>query len=192
MKQEIQPRSRQAFKSVQDKGKQTTPSPSEVTSRILRTAQNIIDETAKMIQLDSNLVVGCVAMAAAGVASHLLYFIRGDHNTYAHRWVTRGFMGVGVLAGAVFHFTRHKAVPTVVMTSLFTSSYFTALFTSIGLYRVLFHPLRKFPGPSWAPLSNLCHAYVIRKSDNYFLMQKLHQQYGPIVRTGASTWRGKT
>lgn len=140
-----------------------------------------------MIQLDSSVVAGCVAMAAAGVASHLLYFIRGDHNTYAHRWVTRGLTGVGVLAGAVFHFTRYKAAPTVVMTGLFTSSYFTALFTSIGLYRVLFHPLRKFPGPSWAPISNLFHTYAIRNSDNYFFIQKLHQQYGPIVRTGAST-----
>lgn len=133
---------------------------------------------------DSNLVTGCAAMAAAGVASHLLYFIRGDHNEYAHRWITRSLTGISVLAGAVFHLTRYKAVPTAVMTGLFAGSYFTALFTSIGLYRVLFHPLRKFPGPAWAPLSNIGHAYHIRNSDNYFRIRELHEKYGPIVRTG--------
>ena len=70
--------------------------------------------SAKMIQLhDDNLVAGCVAMAAAGVASHLFYFIRGEHNDYAYRWVTRSLTGLGVLAGAVFHLTRYRTLPTL-------------------------------------------------------------------------------
>lgn len=125
-------------------------------------------ETTKMIQmiqLDDihSLQGGCIGMAAAGVASHLLYFIRGDHNPYAHRWITRGLTGIGLLAGAVLHLTRYRALQTAVMTGLFASTYFTALFTSILLYRLFFH-VAEFPGPflgaTLEPLPHLCHPRV--------------------------------
>lgn len=129
---------------------------------------------------------GCAVMAAAGVASHLLYFIRGDHNRYAHRWITRALTGIAALAAAVLYLEQYNFARAAILTSLFAPSYFAGLYTSIALYRLFFHPLRRFPGPFWARLSNLYHAYLIRKSDNYLVMQKLHAKYGPIVRTGTS------
>ncbi|PKS06131.1 hypothetical protein jhhlp_007448 [Lomentospora prolificans] len=143
---------------------------------------------ADMVDLRDNdqVATGCAALAAAGVACHLSYFIRGDHNRYAYKWITRSITGVAILGGAVLHLSHYNIVRAVAATGLFTLSYFTGLFTSISLYRLFLHPLRRFPGPFWARLSNWYHAYTIRKSDNYFLMQKLHKQYGPIVRTGPS------
>ncbi|SPO06550.1 related to pisatin demethylase cytochrome P450 [Cephalotrichum gorgonifer] len=135
---------------------------------------------------DNSVAAGCVALAAAGVGSHLFYFMHGDHNPYAHRWITRGLTGIALLGCTVLYLTRFQALPTAIITSLFSVSYFTGLFTSISLYRLFFHSLGKFPGPFWARLSNLCHAYVIRDSDNYFYIQRLHEKYGPIVRTGPS------
>ena len=129
---------------------------------------------------------GCAVMAAVGVASHLLYFIRGDHNRYAHRWITRALTGITALALVVLYLEKFDYVRAAILTSLFAPSYFAGLYTSISLYRLFFHPLRRFPGPFWARLSNLYHLYIIRKSDNYLVMQKLHEKYGPIVRTG--TW----
>ncbi|KAK3323140.1 cytochrome P450 family protein [Cercophora scortea] len=129
---------------------------------------------------------GCAVFVAAGVASHLVYFIRGNHNKFAHLWVTRALKGISLLVCALLFVTRYDILQTLVLTSLFSTSWFTGLYTSIAIYRLWFHPLSKFPGPFWARLSNFYHAYIIRKSDNYLVMQKLHEKYGPIVRTGPS------
>ena len=128
--------------------------------------------------------VGCAAMAAVGVLSHLLYFIRGDHNRYAHRWITRALTGIAALGLVVLHLEHYDVLRAAVLTSLFAPSYFVGLYTSITVYRLFFHPLRRFPGPFWARLSNLYHMWLIRKSDNHLVMQRLHAKYGPIVRTG--------
>ena len=138
-----------------------------------------------------SLAGGCAITATAGIASHLLYFIRGDHNRYAHRWIMRALLGIALLAVALFHFTSYKALQAALLTGLFASSYFIGLYTSISIYRVFLHPLRRLPGPFWARLSNLYHAYIIRKSDNYLVIQKLHEKYGPIVRTGAFLVEGE-
>jgi len=135
----------------------------------------------------AQLAQGCALMAGAGVATHLAYFIRGDHNLFAYRWIPRALTAIGVLGLILLYLTRFRVLDSVVATTLFTTSYFTGLYTSISTYRLFFHPLRVFPGPFWARLSNLYHAYIIRNSDNALVIQKLHQKYGPIVRTGEST-----
>jgi tryprostatin B 6-hydroxylase len=149
-----------------------------------------MDALLSRIDLDevSSEAKGCAAMAAAGVATHLLYFIRGDHNRYAHRWITRALTGIAALGLVVLHLVQYDFVRAAILTALFTPSYFAGLFTSIGLYRVFLHPLGRFPGPFLARFSNLYHLYIIRKSDNYLVMQKLHAKYGPIVRTGMFFW----
>lgn len=127
-------------------------------------AKSDIGQRVSMTDLDDNysLAAGCVALAAAGVANHLFCFIHGDHNPYAHRWITRSLTAIALLGCAVFCLTRFRAIPTAVITSLFPVSFFTALFTSISLYRLFFHSFGRFPGPFWARLSNLYHAYVIQ------------------------------
>ncbi|KAK8090045.1 hypothetical protein PG997_005006 [Apiospora hydei] len=57
-----------------------------------------------------------------------------------------------------------------------------ALFTAV--YNVYFHPLRRFPGPLAARASNGWKLYmeVFRQESPVHLLQKLHQQYGDVVR----------
>ncbi len=141
------------------------------------------DARAALEQLPQE-AVGCAAMAAVGVLSHLVYFIRGDHNRYAHRWITRALTGVAALGLVVLYLEHFDFVRAAVLTSLFAPSYFVGLYTSITIYRLFFHPLRRFPGPFLCRLSNLYHMWLIRKSDNHLVMRKLHEKYGPIVRTG--------
>lgn len=142
----------------------------------------------KMLDLTSTCVLakGCAVMAAAGVASHLVYFMHGDHNKFAHKWITRALTGIGSLVLALLYLTRFDLIQTAILTIAFAPSYFLGLYTSIAVYRLFLHPLRHLPGPFWARLSNFHHAYTIRKSDNYLVIEKLHQKYGPIVRTGGS------
>jgi hypothetical protein len=61
-----------------------------------------------------------------------------------------------------------------------------ALYFALGVYRLYFHPLAKFPGPKLAALSYLYELYydAVEKQGGQFCNQiiKLHQQYGPVVR----------
>ncbi|KMP05031.1 cytochrome P450 3A6 [Coccidioides immitis RMSCC 2394] len=133
--------------------------------------------------MDCTFMTPCAVAGGVGVLSHLLYFIRGEHHKYAHRWITRIFAGITVLAVSVLRVTEYQFLRTLILTILLSTSYFVGLYGSIGIYRIFFHPLRKFKGPFWARASNLYHMCMIRKSDNYLVMKKLHKQYGPIIRT---------
>src|SRR4051794_33796830 len=80
------------------------PSPTPVTYANMAGLLSRID----LERLDgvSSEAKGCAVMAAVGVASHLLYFIRGDHNRYAHRWITRALTGITALALVVLYLEK--------------------------------------------------------------------------------------
>src|SRR4051812_40733897 len=67
-----------------------------------------------------------------------------------------------------------------------SDQHFTQLIlTFVGscVYNLWFHPLSAFPGPKWAAVSSL---WTIRRwlSGNYVHeIEKLHNQYGVVVRT---------
>jgi tryprostatin B 6-hydroxylase len=128
----------------------------------------------------------CAIAAGLGVVVHLGYFIRGEHHRMPFRWITRTLQGVTTLTLLCLHFTGYQVVTTLVLTLALTLSFFAGLYGSMTLYRVFFHPLRKFKGPRLAPISNFWHSYTIRKSDNYLVMKRLHEQYGDVIRTGES------
>ncbi|KAF2166545.1 hypothetical protein M409DRAFT_66571 [Zasmidium cellare ATCC 36951] len=55
---------------------------------------------------------------------------------------------------------------------------------SIIIYRLTLHPLAKFPGPKIAACTQLYEFYhdVLRSGQYQFLINNLHDQYGPIIR----------
>ena len=56
---------------------------------------------------------------------------------------------------------------------------------SIGIYRLLFHRIRHFPGPLGAKLSRFYTATISAKNLQYhYELEKMHEQYGDFVRTG--------
>ncbi|KAL0070494.1 hypothetical protein AAF712_002326 [Marasmius tenuissimus] len=64
-------------------------------------------------------------------------------------------------------------------------TFFTTLATSIVLYRVSpFHPLAKVPGPVIFKITKLWRLHLCWKGQQHFALKALHDQYGPIVRTG--------
>jgi cytochrome P450 len=48
---------------------------------------------------------------------------------------------------------------------------------------VLFHPLRKFPGPKLAGASGLYLGYYGLRGQTHTIVEKLHDKYGDVVRT---------
>lgn len=53
---------------------------------------------------------------------------------------------------------------------------------AVIVYRLLFHPLSRIPGPRLAAITRLWYAYQVRKGRARELTQMLHGKYGPIVR----------
>ncbi|KAH6988520.1 benzoate 4-monooxygenase cytochrome P450 [Ilyonectria destructans] len=77
-------------------------------------------------------------------------------------------------------------VPVVTASKLF-SILIAGIYTSIATYRLLFHPLRRFPGPFLAGLTSLYPVWLlVRKLHMYSEVQQLHEKYGDIVRLGPS------
>jgi hypothetical protein len=68
---------------------------------------------------------------------------------------------------------------------LFASSFVTSLLLSIGVYRLVFHRCRSFPGPVAAKLTRFYAASLSAKNVQYYKeLANLHAQYGDFVRTG--------
>ena len=69
--------------------------------------------------------------------------------------------------------------------SVYGLAAYTTYLLSIGVYRLFFSPLARFPGPKLAALSNWYEFYydVIREGQFTFHIQALHQKYGKIQRS---------
>ncbi|KAI5925072.1 cytochrome P450 [Camillea tinctor] len=58
--------------------------------------------------------------------------------------------------------------------------------TALIIYRLWFHPLSKFPGPTSFAITNLIWQWKTTVSGNgQWELRDLHRKYGPIVRVGA-------
>ncbi|KAL4940581.1 hypothetical protein BDV06DRAFT_18342 [Aspergillus oleicola] len=66
---------------------------------------------------------------------------------------------------------------------LIASAYFLYI-AGLGLYRLFFHPLRKFPGPRYAVLSRWHEYYYDCWLPGKFMwwIEEQHKRYGPIIR----------
>ncbi|KAF5389775.1 hypothetical protein D9757_006013 [Collybiopsis confluens] len=62
-------------------------------------------------------------------------------------------------------------------------------FTAVSLYRLYFHPLRKFPGPVLAALTAWYEGYFNLVLGGKFVveLERLHKLHGPVVRVGPNT-----
>lgn len=122
--------------------------------------------------------------ALAGLASHLFFYIHGEHHMIAPVL----FYSYIALIHAIFFYQLHildyAYIHAVQNTASIVVAYMIPLFASMTVYRTCFHRLRSFPGPVLARVTKFWHVYQARHSLNYLVLQRLHSQYGPFVRTG--------
>ena len=125
-----------------------------------------------------------VIAASAALASHWLFFNRGEHHLRAPLY----FWLYLTLALALYVYELSACDETYVdaakNTACVVGSYVLTLSASIIIYRSCFHVLLAFPGPRLAGVSKFWHVYQTLDSQNHFFLDKLHQQYGSFVRTG--------
>ena len=132
----------------------------------------------------SALPLALVACCLAGVASHLCYFIQGEHHRHVGRLATFVVMVPVTFTALIVQFFDVPLELAYRLTFDMTSAYAAGLFSSITLYRAFFHRLRQFPGPAAMRITKFAHVYRSRKLDNYLQLGKLRKQYGDFVRTG--------
>ncbi|KAI0481303.1 cytochrome P450 monooxygenase-like protein [Xylariaceae sp. FL0804] len=120
-----------------------------------------------------------------GLAAHLGYFIRGEHNLSSPRLFVSGLATPWISTLALVHYGGSTPTEALQMVAVASVSFLGALFSSMLVYRAWFHPLRHYPGPRWAGLTQFYHMLRInRKPDNFLYLHSLHRQYGPYVRVG--------
>ncbi|ORY04976.1 putative cytochrome P450 [Clohesyomyces aquaticus] len=125
--------------------------------------------------------------ALAGVATHIFYFNRSEHHMKAAIYILLLF------TVASLHITQgitsHSLPPQASLSSTLTliTPFFTGLYTSLILYRLFLHPLRTFPGPLCARLSDLWFSLQVSKIlDAHQQLLALHSKHGDFVRIGSS------
>ena len=96
----------------------------------------------------------CIA-AAAGILSHTLIFIRNEHHIQAPQ-LFRFFcllLPLFLFISEARLWALSDLAHAARASALILLSYSASLFTSIVIYRIFFHELRKFPGPIGARVS---------------------------------------
>lgn len=132
------------------------------------------------------MIVPLVA-ATAGVAFHLGYFHRGEHSAKAPTYVL--FVFTTFFASVI---SQHLLFQRCLWTSLVESARFygfllLGLYGSLLSYRLLWHPLNRFPGPYGARMGDFWLTLQAKDFDWHKKSLALYQTYGPFVRIGSAT-----
>lgn len=123
-------------------------------------------------------------VAVGGVLSHVYVFINGEWHLQAPVLfqlfcvLASLLVGLGVLAQPGSSLGGAQVALKVVLI------YLSALFSSICVYRLLFHQLRRFPGPKLAAVTKLWHVFQNVPARNHIYLDDLYKRYGTFIRTG--------
>ncbi|KAF7528053.1 hypothetical protein G7054_g10245 [Neopestalotiopsis clavispora] len=123
-------------------------------------------------------------VAAAGVLSHVLFFIRGEHHIRAPL-IGRLFLLFPFLyIASRYILGRRDWLESLTSALIIESVYCSSLLLSVVIYRIFFHRTRKFPGPFLAGVTKWYHFFNATDSHQQIFLDKLHKKYGDFVRTG--------
>ena len=130
--------------------------------------------------------IGTLSLAAllCGIASHRLYFIKGEHHMESPTWTVCTLVAPIVLGHLLHIFSSWGWLHSMCGGFILTVSTFIGLMSSMLLYRVLEHKLRKFPGPFWAKTTKFYQVYQCTGQNQFQWRCDLHATHGPFVRIG--------
>ncbi|KAF2180461.1 cytochrome P450 monooxygenase-like protein [Zopfia rhizophila CBS 207.26] len=128
------------------------------------------------------LILYAIAIAL-GVAAHNGIFINGEWHLRVPQ-ILLGHIILFYTFWLLVSYTQNDEKKHHSVCIRMFGSYLGSLFSSILIYRLFFHRLKRFPGPRLAAATKFWHVWESRNSTNYLVMQKVHQNYGTFVRTG--------
>jgi hypothetical protein len=118
---------------------------------------------------------------ATGIATHLLFFNRGEHHMYATRYLILAF---STSVAALTHYAGQSVKESSNQSSSVLGYFLRGLYGSLIIYRLFFNPLNKFPGPYLNRLSTFNLVLRLSNFDANKHFYELHQKYGKFVRIG--------
>ena len=125
---------------------------------------------------------------SSGVCSHKLLFSKGEWDRHAPKILLAHIL-LSTIILATFTLVTDRTLAMCLLETFRVSSSFTGgFFTSLMVYRLLFHPLRSFPGPVAARASSFW-AFAKQWPDLkfYVKLQCIHNKYGDFVRISKAT-----
>jgi tryprostatin B 6-hydroxylase len=136
------------------------------------------------LKLDSSIDSLPTWAAVLGFLTHWTYFIHGEHHMQAPVYAC--LLVAGSVAIYALQLPRHSYNSTEATKAglQVVATYLGVLFTSMTVYRLFFHRLRRFPGPLGARISKIWHVWQVRGAQNHLVLDKIYHQYGTFVRTG--------
>ncbi|KAB8225023.1 cytochrome P450 [Aspergillus novoparasiticus] len=123
---------------------------------------------------------------ALGILIHILYIRIGEHHLYLARYIY-GYFGSFIGVAAFLYLVEGLTVHSASSRSLYLIfTQLLGLYSSLVLYRLLYHPLRQFPGPFLSRVPVFWLSVQLRHKTLYRKLADLHNEYGDFVRVGPS------
>lgn len=136
------------------------------------------------VQVSKEELAACFA---AGVFLHLTVFRQGEWDAHSFTLLEVAAVFQAVLALIVHQALSESVIGSLQHVMLWACAATAGLFSSMLLYRTLFHRLRHFPGPFMARISTFYMTFLsFKRGQIYQDVQALHQKYGDYVRVGPS------
>lgn len=111
--------------------------------------------------------------------------VRFEVDCYGWRFVGIHLVSTFTLWACYTSIGHFQASEAAFRTALVAFAFKLGLATSILAYRLIFHRLRKFPGPRLAAASRFYAMYLACKNTQLSdEVEKLHKKYGDFVRIG--------
>lgn len=119
----------------------------------------------------------------SGVVSHILLFCRSEWDRHSPKiFLAHAILVILTFATFVLA-TEYSVTRCFAETISVNSALISGIFSSMIVYRLIFHPLRLFPGPFLARVSSF---WAIRGQwpdlNLYVKLQDIHTKYGDFVR----------
>ncbi|OAP62019.1 hypothetical protein AYL99_04222 [Fonsecaea erecta] len=121
-----------------------------------------------------------VAAIGTGLVGHVVY---NRHEPTIRSFIRDFLATVAIFTGLAFLGSQNSR-STMFAVITFPLIELAALGLSIALYRLFFHPLRRFPGPWSAKLTKWTGAYWASTGKLHEIIPALHEKYGDVVRIG--------
>ncbi|KAI1805972.1 cytochrome P450 [Daldinia bambusicola] len=122
--------------------------------------------------------------APLGVLFHLTIAQMGDVEDFMYTLIpAMALTAFGIFSAFVY--LGSSILGALAELGVLITTFNTGLFSSMVIYRLFFHRLRKFPGPLDLKISRFFSAFMVAKEAKYHKdVARLHEKYGDFIRVG--------